>query len=192
MEQKQRKIGQQIMTVRMILREQEKGFSFLGIDTIANAMNVPEDEIREILDFLRALYHRKVVIDVVIELEKEFTERLIIYRTCIGSYVDLFYKCKLYNDEEFFSIYIKSLKECIVNFIGENGQIDDVIRIVEKGYILFGKKYVQIIEDMRSNDYDWAVIAEMFGKNIVWRRLFEENDAEDNFLLLKKIVEQES
>ncbi len=190
MVQKQRKIGQQIMAVRMIWAEQEKAYSFMSIDTIANAMGVPEDEVRELIECCRALYRREVIIDVIISLEKRALPNLIKYRVFLGSYVDLFYRSRFNCSKELDEIYINSLKECIKDLIGKNEQIDEIISVVEDGYILFGKKYVEAIEEMRSKGYDWAVIAEMFGKNHMWRKLFEGENAEDNFARLKEIVEQ--
>ena len=189
--QKQRKIGQQIMAVRMIKEANDVvfrgGASFLSAQKLANGMKVEKDEILELSAYCRALDPKVVAIDCAIEAGKKKEDYVGLCHKGIRNYAELIIHKLLRNRS--IKYVVNSLEEDCVAIAKEINSVT-LIEMTKKGIVLFCQTYIDVIEEMRSNDYDWAVIVEMLGDDFMWRNWFESEDADDWFARLKQICER--
>lgn len=187
---KERKIGQQIMAVRMIQYENCKvskgGVSFFRKEQLVNAMNVPKEEVDSLISLCKRLDSDEIRFRVTGSLYNSETEFGYIYEAifCFGS---LYIKALINNGKMDFdfrkmeNVFVK----CIYNereLLSDNDR-EHFKPLFEKSLKHYAKTYIQEILAVYEEGIDCELIAE-----IVKPEVLGEAVTEDLILKLKGIA----
>lgn len=164
---KEQKIGQQIMAVRMIQRENSKvskgGVSFLNKEQLVNAMNVPKEEVDALILLCKRLDMQDIRFRVTGALYKVEAEFGYIYDaiTCFGA---LFMKTLINKDASSFEF--SKMENVFWDIYRKREGLDDSDRerfsaLFEKSLKYYAKTYIQEILAVYEEGIDCEVIAEI-------------------------------
>lgn len=179
---RERLIGQQILLVRMIHVENERGFSFISIGHIAEWMNMSKEEVSQYVDACSALDFNRVCFNAAMEFCEE--NYLLcdvikkIYRIYGMSYLGLKYYRKKSNLDPWIQKANKTYRE---KYDLENNCETVSNEILKEALDYFGKYYISTIIKVKKWGFEWDVIVEM---------LKNELSKEELLYLRKQIIQR--
>lgn len=159
--ERERLIGQQILLVRILHVENEKGFSFVKVDDIAKWMDISKDEVEAHMWACRELDYSQICFSATVEFCRD--SRLVFdVRFFCEVYGLAYLKFVLYKDESELKIWIKKIKERYWEKYQEKyGKVEISDEKLEEAFEFFGKYYLNTIEEVRKCGFGWDVILEI-------------------------------
>ncbi len=187
---KEQKIGQQIMAVRMIQQENSKvskgGVSFLRKEQLANGMNVPKEEVDNLVSLCKRLDFDEIRFRVAGALYNAEIEFSYIYEALYWfgyTYMEAFIS------EDTVDFNFEKKEDIFVKRLYRNGELlnnsnrEHCKSLFEKSLKYYAKTYIQEILTAYEEGADCDVIAE-----IVQFKVFGETITEDLIWKLKGIA----
>lgn len=159
--ERERLIGQQILLVRILHVENEKGFSFVKVDDIAKWMDISKDEVEAHMWACRELDYSQICFSATVEFCRD--SRLVFdVRFFCEVYGMTYLKFVLYKEESELKTWIKEIKERYKEKYQEKyGKVKISDEELEEAFEFFGKYYLNTIEEVRKCGFEWDVIVEI-------------------------------
>lgn len=159
---RERLIGQHLLLVRMYHVENERGFSLIKIDQVAEWMNMSEDEIKQYIWACNELNYSQICYSATLKFCKENPYSAYTVRFFYEIFGENYLKVVIYKAKSELGTWIERIeKRYQEKYQGKYGEAKFSDEELGDAFEFFGKYFLKTIENVRKCGFEWDIIVEM-------------------------------
>lgn len=159
---RERLIGQHILLVRMYHVENERGFSLIKIEQVAEWMNMSEDEVKQYIWACNELNYNQICFSATLEFCKGNPHIAYTVSFFYEIFGETYLRVVLYKAKSEIGAWIKKIKKRYQEkYQGKYGEVRITDEELRDAFEFFGKYFLRTIKNVRKCGFEWDVIVEM-------------------------------